>query len=178
MPDKTPHGQSALRWLRVVSWLLLLTACVIVAMITFSPGPPDPDGQLALQEFLLRAYQQGLPIWITFAKIEFAANILMFIPIGFFGALCLARFRWLIIPIAIAASTMIEIAQSSRLPDRVGTPRDVVANSLGALIGFVIACLVVALARRLAQARATQKTDPSTVTDGTRVAGRSLSSEF
>ena len=154
MADPTPHGRSALRWLRVISWILLLSASAVVAKITFSAGPPDPDGQLALQQFLLRAYQQGLPTWITFEKIEFAANVLMFIPIGFFGALCLPRFRWLIIPVAIAASTAIEFVQSTRLPERVGTPRDVAANTIGAVLGLIMACLLVALVRGIARTRA------------------------
>ncbi len=170
MADPTPHGQSVLRWIRVISWALLLTASGVVGMITFSAGPPDPEGQLALQEFLLRAHQEGLPAWITFGKIEFAANILMFVPIGFFGALCLRRFRWLIIPIAIAASTGIEIIQSTRLPDRVGTPRDVVANSLGAMIGFVMAYLLVALVRRVARARADARAETAMIADAHRAA--------
>lgn len=148
--------------------MLLLAVCVVVAIITFSPGPPAPDGQLALREFLLRGYQQGLPTWITFGKIEFAANIVMFIPIGFFGALCLSRFRWLIIPAAIAASSAIEIIQSSGLPDRVGTPRDVVANSLGATIGYAMACLVVALVRHRARSKVRSLAEEplSSTTDG------------
>jgi VanZ family protein len=164
MADPTPHGQLAVRWMRVISWVLLLSASAIVAKITFSAGPPDPEGQLALQEFLLRGYQQGLPTWITFGKIEFAANVLMFIPIGFFGALCLPRFGWLIIPIATAASTGIEIMQSTRLPDRVGTPRDVAANTLGAIIGFFIAYLLVALVRRVARRRALARADAALIT--------------
>jgi hypothetical protein len=166
MADPTPHGQSALRGLRVVSWVLLLSAFAVVAMITFSPGPPDPGGQLALKEFLLRAHQQGLPLWITFGKIEFAANVLMFVPIGFFGALCLPRFRWLIVPVAIAASTVIEIVQGARLPERVGTPRDVVANSIGALLGFAAACLLVALVRRWARNRAHTRAEAAPMVDG------------
>jgi hypothetical protein len=165
MPDPTPHGRSALRWLRVISLVLLLSASAVVAKITFAAGPPDPDGQLALQRFLLRAHQQGLPAWITFGKIEFAANIVMFIPIGFFGALCLSRFRWLIVPIAIAASTTIEYVQSTRLPDRVGTPRDVVANTLGAVLGLVLAYLLVALVRRMARTRANARAAALLVAD-------------
>ena len=154
-----------MRWLRVISLLLLLSASAVVAKITFAAGPPDPDGQLALQRFLFRAHQQGLPTWITFGKIEFAANIVMFVPIGLFGALCLPRFRWLIVPIAIAASTTIEYMQSTRLPDRVGTPRDVVANTLGAVLGMLIAYLLVALVRRTARTRANARAAALAMTD-------------
>lgn len=141
--------------MRIVSGTLLITFCAVVATITFWPGPPDPDGQQALHEFLIEAHAHGLPTWITFGKIEFGANILMFIPIGLFGALTLPKWRWLIVPAAVAASTAIEIIQAAGLPDRVGSPRDVVANGLGAAIGYLLACLVV----RVAIARAGTPTD-------------------
>jgi len=126
---------------------LLVAFCAIVAIITFWPGPPDPDGQLALKDFLRQAYTHGLPTWITFGKIEFGANVVMFMPIGLFGALALARARWLIVPLALAASITIEVIQATRLADRVGSPRDVVANGLGALLGLLLAELVLLVVR-------------------------------
>ena len=63
----------------------------MVAIITFWPGPPDPDGQQALRTSCATPHLHGLPRWITFDKIEFGANILMFVPIGLFGALALPR---------------------------------------------------------------------------------------
>ena len=155
MPDPTPPVAPALRRLRLVSAVLLVTFCVVVALITFWPGPPDPDGQRALRDFLRQAYTQGLPTWITFGKIEFGSNILMFVPIGLFGALTLGRARWLIVPAAVAASATIEIIQAARLPERVGTPRDVLANGLGALVGYLLAALIVLCARRRTRRRGT-----------------------
>lgn len=148
MPESPAGGEPALRRLRVVSAVLLIAFCVAVAVITFWPGPPDPDGQHALKVFLLRAHMNGLPLWITFGKIEFGANIVMFLPIGFFGALALPRFRWLVVPAALLASVVIEVVQAARLPDRFGTPRDVVANGLGALGGYLLAILLLAVLRR------------------------------
>jgi VanZ family protein len=147
MPRPTSSSELPLRRLRVVSVVLLVTFCVVVAIITISPGPPDPDGQHALEAFLRNAYPRGLPRWITFGKIESAANVLMFAPIGFFGALALARARWLIVPAAVFASAFIEVFQAIRLPERVGTPRDVIANGLGALLGYLLALVVVTFVR-------------------------------
>jgi glycopeptide antibiotics resistance protein len=141
-------GEPALRRLRAVSVGLLIAFCVAVAVITFWPGPPDPDGQRALKVFLLRAHMNGLPLWITFGKIEFGANIVMFLPIGFFGALALPRFRWIVVPAALSASVAIEAVQAARMPERVGTPRDVVANLLGAVGGYLLALLVLGIIRR------------------------------
>ncbi len=138
----------ALRRLRAVSIALLIGFCIAVAVITFWPGPPDPDGQRALKVFLLRAHMNGLPLWITFGKVEFGANVVMFLPIGFFGALALARLRWVVVPAALLASVAIEAVQAARMPQRVGTPRDVVANALGALCGYLLALLVLRFIRR------------------------------
>ena len=147
------EGEPALRLIRISSIALLATVCIVVAFITFSPGPPDPAGQQALRNFLHYAHLHGMPWWISFNKIEFGANILMFIPIGLFGALALPKPRWLILPAAIMGSLAIEITQASGLPQRVGTPRDVIANSLGALIGYLLACLVIWYVHRGARVR-------------------------
>lgn len=131
-----------LRGLRWVSAGLLLAFVIIVAVITFTPGPPYPNGQRDLIAFLARAHAQGLPEWITYGKLEFGANVLMFVPIGLFGALTLARRRWLIIPAAVGVSVIIEIAQATSLPGRYGTGRDVMANGTGAFIGYLLAAVV------------------------------------
>src|SRR6478752_4289101 len=153
MGGKTDEGEPALRLIRISSIALLAVVCIVVALITFSPGPPDPAGQQALRSFLRYAHLHGLPWWISFNKIEFGANILMFIPIGLFGALALPNPRWLILPAALMGSLAIEITQASGLPQRVGTPRDVIANSLGALIGYLLACLVIRSVERSARRR-------------------------
>jgi glycopeptide antibiotics resistance protein len=147
MPRHTRSSELPLRRLQVVSAVLLVTFGLVVAIITFWPGPPAPDGQRALKHFLLQAYNRGLPRLISFDRIEFSANVLMFMPIGFFGALALARVRWLILPAAVCASAVIEIVQAVRMPERVGTPNDVIANSLGALLGYLLALLVIGFIR-------------------------------
>ncbi|MET0864731.1 MAG: VanZ family protein [Nakamurella sp.] len=160
MPRPIRSSELSLRRLRVVSAVLLVTFCLVVAIITFSPGPPDPEGQHALKDFLLRAYTHGLPTFITFDRIESAANVLMFLPIGFFGALALGRARWLIVPAAVCASAGIEIVQALRMPERVGTPKDVIANGLGALLGYLLALLVIAFIRYRSKRRTATRVQP------------------
>ena len=121
---------------------------LVVAVITLWPGPPDPDGQLGLKQFLNAAHLQGLPLWITFGKVEFVANIALFVPIGLFGGLVLSRARWLIVPLAVAASAAIEVTQAMALPVRDGTPRDVLSNGLGAALGYLLASGVLNEVRR------------------------------
>lgn len=162
-----PESSRALGRLRVVAAVLLLVVCGVVAVITFRQSPPDPDGQRELLAFLRRAHARGLPSWITLATIEFASNVVMFTPIGFFGALVLTRHRWLVVPLAAAASIVIETYQALRLPERVGSVGDVVANTLGTLIGFLFAWwLVTTLRRRAARANSAAATGPLWVVDG------------
>lgn len=147
-----PARNRALGWLRAISAVLLVAVIITVAVITFRQSPPDPEGQRELSAWLRRAHLHGLPEWITLAVVEFAANVVMFAPIGFFGALVFRRRHWLIVPIAAAASVVIEIYQALRLPERVGSVGDVVANTLGATIGLLLAmAVVVVLNRRTAR---------------------------
>jgi VanZ like family len=173
MPGPIPPAEIASRRLQVVSTVLLVTFCVVVGIITFWPGPPDPDGQHALKSFLLTAHAHGLPMWISFDLIEFIANVLMFVPIGLFGALALARARWLILLAAVSASVTIEIIQATRMPERVGTPRDVIANGLGAVIGYLLARVVVARGRARGgrRGRHAQSATPPTIPAGSLTAG-------
>lgn len=165
MASPTATADRLLHRIRVASAVLLVTFCSVIAVITFWPGPPDPSGQDALKTFLAQAHATGLPRWFSFGKVEFAANVLMFVPIGLFGALALPSRRWLIVPSAIVASATIEIAQALSLPDRVGTPRDVISNGLGAIIGYLAACWIVRVAEHRAWLRTIPKVRPARSVD-------------
>ncbi|HYN74087.1 MAG TPA: VanZ family protein [Nakamurella sp.] len=150
-----------LRGLRWVSVGLLVAFLAAIAVITVTPGPPVADGQRDLIAFLARAHTQGLPQWVTFGKLEFGANVLMFVPIGLFGALALSRARWLIVPAAVAMSAVIEAVQAAGLPARDGTARDVIANGVGALIGYLVATVVLAERHRRIWLRSIPRARPA-----------------
>lgn len=88
--------------------------------------------------------------WITFNVIEFTANVAMFVPIGLFFVLLLGRRQWwLAIVLGILLTLGIELAQQN-IANRVSDPRDLMANSLGAVIGTLLALvLTAAKARRI-----------------------------
>lgn len=130
------------RRLRGLAWALLAAFAAVVAIITLSTGPPDPEGQIALDLFLRRAHDHGLPEWIDLTTVEFSANVVMFVPIGFFGALALLHRRWAVVPAAMLTSATVELVQTVALPERHGTPRDVFANTLGAALGYLVALML------------------------------------
>jgi glycopeptide antibiotics resistance protein len=66
----------------------------------------------------------------------------MFVPVGLFFLLLLGRRRWwLAILLGVVLTCGIEFAQLF-IPTRVSDPRDILANSMGALIGVVAALVV------------------------------------
>ncbi|UJP08878.1 VanZ family protein [Microbacterium sp. KUDC0406] len=72
--------------------------------------------------------------------VEFTANVLMFLPLGFLLTL-LFRHPWYGTLLALVLSAGVEVAQIV-IPDRVASLRDIVANTLGAAIGAFLAWLL------------------------------------
>lgn len=78
--------------------------------------------------------------WFGTGWIEFIANIVLFIPLGFLLTLLFRR-PWLGASLALTLSVAVELAQLL-LPGRFASPRDVLANALGAALGALIAWLM------------------------------------
>ena len=86
--------------------------------------------------------------WVDYAVAEFSANILLFVPMGLLFTLLLGAWRWwLAVTIGVAATLGIEFVQLF-LPARFTDVRDLLANTLGTLIGVGVALLVAARRRR------------------------------
>lgn len=73
--------------------------------------------------------------------IEFIANVLMFLPLGFLLAL-LFRHPWYGVALALALSVAAELAQFV-IPSRQPSLRDVLANAAGAALGAALAWVFV-----------------------------------
>ena len=74
----------------------------------------------------------------------------MFVPFGIFLVLLFGRrMWWLAVVLGVLMTIVIEFAQQF-VPNRVSDPRDLLANSLGAVIGAVLALVLTASkARRI-----------------------------
>jgi glycopeptide antibiotics resistance protein len=113
-----------------------------VAWVTLGPQPLDAGGSHILYRALRFFGNHQLTSWITYDRVEFIANIAMFVPIGLLFVLVLGRRRWwLAMLIGVALTVTIEVSQLG-IPGRVSDPRDVLANSLGAMLGVIVALLV------------------------------------
>ena len=134
---------------RLRIWLASTALALYVAfvlVITLTQSPIDKPFRHDLDRLLEELHERGLPGIVTYGLIEFASNIAMFIPIGFIAALLLPRrWWWLVLLIGPLFSVAVELMQRTFLPERYATFSDVLANSIGVLIGALLAVILRAL---------------------------------
>lgn len=70
---------------------LLLLYIVIVLMATMSPTPLDQGYEASIDRLLGVLHRNGVPQWFGYSKLEFLANILMFVPLGVLVGLALPQ---------------------------------------------------------------------------------------
>lgn len=122
---------------------------VVVLWVTLRPTTIDGGLGPEIARFLAALHRVGVPISFDYNTLEFTANIVMFMPLGFFFGLLLS-FRWLWVGMILLPllSVAIETAQLLYLPSRYATVADVLANSLGAWAGLAFAAAVLGLMYR------------------------------
>ena len=108
----------------------------ILTAIAFWPSPVDQAAGP-----LLRLITHLIPA-LTYPRIEFAANIALFIPLGLLLTLIFTTKRWLVTPIAFLATVTIECVQALALGARTPSLLDIVANTAGACVGILLAALI------------------------------------
>ncbi|HEV7955749.1 MAG: VanZ family protein [Microbacteriaceae bacterium] len=125
-----------------------------VGWVTLGPQPIDDRGDAFLWRLLRFFGRHDLTDWITYQRLEFFANVWMFVPVGMFFLLLFGRRYWWVSVTAGAALTgLIEFVQLF-LPDRVSDVSDIIANTIGTIIGVLFALVVTAAkARRLREDR-------------------------
>jgi len=139
-------------------FLSLLTGAylVFVGWLTLTPQPIGPDQQELIYRLLDALHRRGYAESLDYSRLEFLANIGLFVPIGMFLLLLFGAGGWWVAAIgSFAMTAFIEKAQQY-IPGRVSDERDLVANTAGALIGIVVALVLTmpATLRRRRQRRA------------------------
>jgi len=110
------------------------------------PTPLDQGYQSAIDKVLAVLHRNGIPKWFGYNKLEFSANVGMFVPLGFLVALILPqKLWWLSLIVCPGMSVAIELVQGAVLDARVSSAQDVLANSLGALLGILVALAIRAI---------------------------------
>ena len=112
----------------VLTWGLVAVALSLVAIATLVPSSHGPVGG-------------GVPFWCLtcgdYALADAVANVALFLPLGW--ALGHARVRPLIALAALVTTTVtIELLQYTVVPGRDASLSDILTNSVGGVIGFVL----------------------------------------
>lgn len=145
-PEK-PVGRPARSHLRAgIAVTLLLVYVGVVLAMTMSATPLDSGYESSIDKVLSVLHRNGVPEWFGYSKLEFTANIAMFVPLGFLVGLALPqRVAWLGLLLLPAFSGGIELTQAYMLSQRFATIEDVIANSAGGWIGLLIAFAIRAM---------------------------------
>lgn len=125
---------------RLSTWVTVYG--VALALIGFWPQPVDSGAG-----HLLRLISRVFPL-LSYERLEFASNILLFVPLGVGLALMLRRSRYLVMPIALLVSLSIESVQAVFIAARTPSVYDIIANVSGAALGLVAVAVVDARRRR------------------------------
>jgi len=111
--------------------LVLAGYLLALAVIAFWPTPVDAGVAPVID-----ALSRRLPA-ITRPRVEFAANVALFVPFGVLLPLILRGAKELVLPIALVATVTIECTQALVLQARVPSVLDIVANVTGASVGML-----------------------------------------
>jgi glycopeptide antibiotics resistance protein len=137
MTDKGPPKSRVRQQLGLA---LVMAYGLIVILATMWPTPLDQGFASSINRLLAVLHRNGIPEWFGYSKLEFTANVLMFVPLGFLVSMLLpVRVWWLALIICPGLSVAIELTQAFALSARFATISDVVSNSTGALIGALLA---------------------------------------
>jgi glycopeptide antibiotics resistance protein len=146
MSTRTHAGAFRVRFIAVLAVMYL----VVVLVVTLWPTTVDHGLTPYIDRLLAKLWSKGVPRFVDYDFIEFSANIVFFVPVGFLLALLLPfRRSWAAIPGGALLSACVETAQGLFLPGRVSSIGDVVSNTLGSIVG----CLVAVAVRMLIQHR-------------------------
>jgi glycopeptide antibiotics resistance protein len=124
----------------------------VLALIGFWPSPVDETAQDLLSTVLFWLHSHGIPGWFNYWFVEASANFLLFIPVGILAVMVFPRNKWWQDAlIGVTASGVMELGQFLFLDRRVSSPKDLVTNTAGTLVGILLAY---ALKKRLKKQQA------------------------
>nr|WP_277816585.1 MULTISPECIES: VanZ family protein [Microbacterium] len=125
--------------------MALLTGLYLwaVGWMTLTVRPYGSDISSAVDRLIAWFALRPSTAWITYERVEFGANVAMFVPLGVFAVLWFGVRGWWTAPVlGLLVSGMIEAIQLLFLPTRYPDVRDLVANTLGAVVGMLFMLLL------------------------------------
>src|SRR5687768_13054263 len=122
---------------------LLATYVVALALLLLVPSSRPPTWIIEQSTDVARG--AGVPAaFASAARVEVLLNVAAFAPLTFAGTLLRPALTWRDwTAVAFLGSLLVEVVQAVALPERTASHSDVVANTVGALVGAAVARLLV-----------------------------------
>lgn len=138
-------------WLRDRRVVVAVASVYLAGLVVLVAGPWGwALNRLTVRFYVFFRYDWPVaPDWAGPEHYGVLLNVLLFVPVGALAVLLLHRPWWWVTVVAASGSAAIEVVQALFLA-RVGDPRDVVANTLGAAIGALVVSTLVRLRSRRA----------------------------
>lgn len=121
---------------------LLVVYLALLAAISLWPKPVDGGGIIWFLTSEILKFTRSVSglNWLQYNQLEALANVLLYLPLGLFLVVLLPKLKlWWLLPIPILVSVVAEAIQRFALPARYSTLDDVYNNSLGGVLGVLIA---------------------------------------
>lgn len=113
-----------------------------IGMVTLTPSTSAPIPIGFVVRVLDALHRRGYLETLTIDRMEFLANIAMFVPVGVFLLLLVGTERWwFAVFLPLFLTIFIETAQRG-IPGRVSDPRDILANTMGGVAGVFLAVIL------------------------------------
>jgi glycopeptide antibiotics resistance protein len=123
--------------------MVLVAMLVPLAFIAFWPSPVDQPVQGQLAAVLNFLHGHGIPTWFNYKFVEASANVALFIPVGVVSSLAFPSWLWRKTgAFGLLISCCMELGQLLFLHDRFPSLLDLMTNTSGAVIGALLAVVV------------------------------------
>ncbi|KRE97284.1 hypothetical protein ASG76_00705 [Nocardioides sp. Soil774] len=131
--------------MRATCGLALAAWIVVLAVTLLSPSAAGPTLLVETTSHILA--RAGVPESLTAAsRVEFGLNVAAFVPVSLLGIPVWPRLSWRDwTATGFVASFFVEVVQAVWLDGRSATNTDVVANTLGTLVGAALGVVLLAL---------------------------------
>lgn len=125
-------------WLRRIAGLALVLYAALLGVVLLSPRSTT-QSQLVMR-FVTEVDRLGLPVSVlTYARAEVLMNAAIVVPLTLLGSLVVRRLRWQDwTTYTFLGACAVELFQGLFLPHRQASFSDIVANTLGALVGALL----------------------------------------
>ena len=135
-PARRPRVPDPARW-------LLVAYGAVLALLLLAPSAAAPSWLVTTGSRL--ALKAGLPSAVAAPEpVEVLLNVAAFVPVSLLGSLLRPSLTWRDwTAIGFVASLLVEVVQAVVLDARSATHSDVVANTLGALLGALAGAVAV-----------------------------------